>query len=46
MAIEAPIATIGGGGFEGEIRSVKLVDGAEEKYAGMVEPLVIGIAPY
>lgn len=46
MAIEAPIAKIGGGDFVGEMKSVKLVDGADEKYATMVIPLVIGIYPY
>lgn len=46
MAIEAPIATIGGGDFSGEIQSVKLLDGADAKYAAIVTPLVIGIYPY
>ncbi|KAE8443659.1 hypothetical protein EG329_001517 [Mollisiaceae sp. DMI_Dod_QoI] len=46
MSIEAPIASIGGDLFEGMLTDVKLVDGAEEKYAAYVEPLVIGVAPY
>ena len=49
MAIEAPvggIGGIGGDGFEGMMKNVKLVDGADEKYAAMVAPLVIGVAPY
>ena len=46
MAIEAPIATIGGDSFEGQMKNVKLVDGADAKYAAMVTPLVIGVAPY
>ncbi|KAG4426064.1 hypothetical protein IFR04_000771 [Cadophora malorum] len=46
MAIEAPFGGIGGDGFEGMMKNVKLVDGADEKYAAMVAPLVIGVAPY
>lgn len=40
MAIEAPIATIGGDTFEGRMKNVKLVDGAGEKYAAMVAPIL------
>ncbi|KAH9215930.1 glycoside hydrolase [Leptodontidium sp. 2 PMI_412] len=46
MAIEAPVAAIGGDGFEGLMKNVKLVDGADAKYAAYVAPLVIGVAPY
>lgn len=46
MAIEAPIAAIGGDNFEGQIKNVKLVDGADARYTAMVQPIVIGIAPY
>ena len=46
MAIEAPIAVIGGDTFEGQMKNVILMDGADPKYAAMVEPLVIGVAPY
>jgi hexosaminidase len=46
MAIEAPIAVIGGDSFEGQMQNVKLIDGADAKYAAMVQPLVIGVAPY
>lgn len=46
MAIEAPIAKIGGDTFSGMMRSVKLVDGADEKYAAYVAPLVIGVYPF
>ena len=46
MAIEAPIAEIGGDNFEGGIRNVALLDGADESYASIRAPLVIGVAPY
>jgi hexosaminidase len=46
MSIEAPVAEIGGGLFKGQMKSVVLKDGADEKYAGDVTPLVIGVAPY
>ena len=46
MASEAPISTIGEGTFEGQMKNVKLVDGADEKYAAMVAPIVIGVAPH
>jgi len=46
MAIEAPIAVIGGDSFEGQMENVSLVDGADEKYVGFEKPLVIGVAPY
>jgi hexosaminidase len=46
MSIEAPIAEIGGGSFEGFVKSVVLKDGADAKYAADVTPLVIGVAPY
>jgi hexosaminidase len=42
MGIQAPLQTIGGGGFEGYLRAVELLDGADEKYAAFYEPLVIG----
>lgn len=45
MAIEAPVAVIGGDNFQGEMKKVTLVDGADEKYVGFVK-LVIGVAPY
>lgn len=46
MSIEAPIAAIGGDSFEGMMKSVVLMDGADSKYAADVTPLVIGVAPY
>lgn len=46
MAIEAPIARFGGDTFSGMLKSVQLVDGADEKYATYVTPLVIGVYPY
>jgi hexosaminidase len=46
MAIEAPVAVIGGDNFQGEMKKVTLVDGADEKYVGFVKKLVIGVAPY
>ena len=46
MSIEAPIAEIGGGSFEGYLKSVVLKDGADAKYAADIMPLVIGVAPY
>lgn len=46
MSIEAPIAALGGDSFEGQMKSIVLKDGADTKYAGYVEPLVIGVAPY
>jgi hexosaminidase len=46
MAIEAPIAKIGGDTFQGMMKSVKLVDGADEKYGAYVTPLVIGVYPF
>lgn len=46
MSIEAPVASIGGDTFEGQLKNVVLMDGADEKYAGYMEPLVIGVAPY
>jgi hexosaminidase len=46
MAVEAPIAIIGGDSFEGQIKTVTLQDGADGKYASYVTPLVIGVAPY
>jgi hexosaminidase len=46
MAIEAPLKTIGGDTFEGEMKTVTLKDGADKRFVGMAEKLVIGIAPY
>lgn len=46
MAIEAPVAIIGGDSFEGQMKNVTLQDGADEKYGTYVTPLVIGVAPY
>lgn len=46
MAIEAPIAVIGGDAFEGEIKDIVLKDGADARYADHKTPLVIGVAPY
>ncbi len=46
MAIEAPVAVIGGDSFEGQMRNVTLVDGADGRYVGFAKPLVIGVAPY
>jgi len=46
MAIEAPVAVIGGDSFEGMMKSVMLVDGADEKYVVYRTPLVTGVAPY
>ena len=46
MAIEAPIAEFGGDTFEGQMKNVELVDGADARYAAMVQPLVVGVAPY
>ncbi|KAH8773195.1 beta-hexosaminidase [Hyaloscypha sp. PMI_1271] len=46
MAIEAPVAVIGGDNFQGEMKKVTLVDGADEKYVGFVKELDIGVAPY
>ncbi|TVY84722.1 Beta-hexosaminidase [Lachnellula suecica] len=46
MAFEAPISTLGGDTFTGQIKNVQMVDGADAKYAAMVAPLVIGVAPY
>ncbi|OBT49922.1 hypothetical protein VE04_09895 [Pseudogymnoascus sp. 24MN13] len=42
MGIEGPLKTIGGGKFEGYVSDVKLLDGAEESYAGFYKPLVTG----
>ncbi|KAH8807413.1 beta-hexosaminidase [Xylogone sp. PMI_703] len=42
MGIEAPLQTIGGGKFEGYLRSVELVNEADAKYAAFYEPLVTG----
>jgi hexosaminidase len=42
MGIQAPLQTIGGGGFEGYLSGVELLDGADEKYAAFYEPLVTG----
>jgi hexosaminidase len=36
MALEAPLEVIGGGGFEGYLSSVELLDGADEKYAAYI----------
>ncbi|KAL3424064.1 glycosyl hydrolase family 20 [Phlyctema vagabunda] len=46
MIIEAPLNVIGGDGFEGQLKKVKLVDGADPTYAALAAPLVIGVAPY
>jgi hexosaminidase len=46
MAIEAPVAVIGGDSFEGQMRNITLLNGADEKYVGVAKPLVIGVAPY
>jgi hexosaminidase len=46
MAIEAAVAVIGGDNFQGEMKKVTLVDGADAKYVGFVKKLVIGVAPY
>lgn len=46
MAIEAPVAVIGGDNFQGEMKKVTLVDGADAKYVEFVKKLVIGVAPY
>jgi len=42
IGIEAPLQTIGGGGFEGYLSSVELYDGADEKYMVFYKPLVTG----
>lgn len=44
MGLEAPLKTIGGGGFEGYITKVELQDSADEKYAAYYEPIVTGDA--
>ena len=46
MAIEAPIAVIGGESFEGQVKNISLVNGADEKYVAFAKSLVIGVAPY
>lgn len=46
MSIEAPVAMIGGDTFEGQMKNVTLMDGADPKYAAYVTPLVIGVYPF
>ena len=46
MNVKAPVATIGGDGFERQVKSVMLKDSGDAKYAGYVEQLVISVAPY
>jgi hexosaminidase len=46
MAIEAPVQAIGGDTFVGQMKDVSLSSYSDPKYAAVVSPLVIGVAPY